>query len=74
MTGLPTYLPLTVQYVYMKRSRETDELIFLYFRFVHRYFDQDHGKTTTQKISNALVHSVLIPCFNLRCVIQPFVL
>ena len=57
MTGLPTYLPLTVWYVYMKYSRETDELTFLYFRFVHRYFNQDHGTTTTQKVSNALVHS-----------------
>ena len=30
--------------------------IFLYFRFVHRYFNQDNGKTTTKKISNALAH------------------
>ena len=47
----------------MKYSRETDELIFLYFRFVHRYFNQDHGKTTSQKMSNALVHSVGIGTF-----------
>ena len=40
----------------MKYGRETDELIFLYFRFVHKSFNQDHGKTTTQKISNAIVH------------------
>ena len=50
----------------MKHSRETDELIFLYFRSVHRYFNQDHGKTTTKKSAMHLyIQSVLVPCFNL---------
>ena len=81
ITGVPSYLSLIVQYVPMKYSRETDELIFLYLCFVHRYFNQDHGKTITQKKSNALVHlvgigSILQPslCVESRLSAQPFVL
>ena len=55
--------------------------MFLYFRFAHRYFNQAHGRTTTPKISNALLHSVgmgslLQPslCAESRLWAQPFVL
>ena len=45
---------MTVEYVYdttyMNYSCETDELILVYFRFVHKFFIHDHAKTTTQKI------------------------
>ena len=72
MTSVPNYMPpLTVEYAHMTYSRETDGLYFLYFPFVHRYLNIDHGNKNYTKKKQCLciiyMQSIVVPCFNLPC-------